>query len=329
MELGGGFTTKDLQSYFSGLGIPVPGVLAVSVDGGSNSPTGDPNGPDAEVMSDIEIVGSIAPKASIYVYFAPNTDAGFADAVSAAVHDSQHKPSVISISWGDAESNWTSQGMQALEQAFQDASLVGVTVLAASGDEGSSDGLTDGLAHVDFPASSPFALGCGGTKLTASSGDQAISSEVVWNDEPGGGATGGGVSDVYPLPSWQGKAGVPPSANPGGHVGRGVPDVCGDADPNTGYLIRADGSNFPVGGTSADAPLWSALVALINQSAAGSSKKPVGYLNPVLYGAVPASSGSFRDITSGNNGVYDAGKGWDPCTGLGSPDGAKLLQALG
>jgi kumamolisin len=320
IELGGGYTTKDLTAYFSGLGIPLPSVLSISVDGSSNSPTGDPNGSDAEVMLDIEVIGSIAPKAEIYVYFAPNTDAGFVDAVSSAVHDSQHKPSVVSISWGDAEVNWTTQGMQALNDAFQEAAMLGVTICAASGDGGSSDGVTDGLAHVDFPASSQYVLGCGGTRLVSSG--KTIKSEVAWNDQPTGGATGGGVSDVFPLPAWQSNAKVPPSANPGAHVGRGVPDVSGDAAPSTGYAIRVDGKKITIGGTSAVAPLWTGLIALINQKLG----MPAGYLNPLLYGL--PDSGELRDITSGNNGAYSTGPGWDPCTGLGSPDGTELAALL-
>jgi phospholipase C len=272
-------------------------------------------------MLDIEVIGSIAPQAKIFVYCAPTTEAGFVDAVSTAVHDSQHKPSVISISWGNAEASWTQQGMQALDQAFQDAALLGVTVCAACGDGGSSDGVTDGLAHVDFPASSQYVLGCGGTRLESSK--SIIKTEVTWNGQPAGGATGGGVSDVFPLPSWQIKAKVPPSVNPGGRIGRGVPDVSGDADPATGYQVRVDGKRIVIGGTSAVSPLWSGLLALINQRLV----KPVGYLDPLLYSKVLGSN-VLRDITSGNNGAYSAGSGWDACTGLGSPDGAKLLAAL-
>jgi kumamolisin len=329
VELGGGFKTSDLQVYFSKLGIPTPSVLSMSVDGTGNSPTGNLNGPDTEVMLDIEVIGSIAPKAQIYVYFAPNTDAGFVDAVSTAVHDSLHKPSVISISWGGAESSWTEQGIQALDQALQDAAMLGVTVAAASGDNGSSDGVNDGLAHVDFPASSQYVLGCGGTRLLEAKGGTAIKSEVVWDDGSTGGATGGGVSSVFPLPTWQNGAHVPPSANPGGRVGRGVPDVCGDADPSTGYLVRADGKQIPVGGTSAVAPLWSALVGLINQQTTDSGGKPLGFLNPLLYSQILESSGAFHDIVSGSNGAYDAAPGWDACTGLGSPDGTRLLAEIG
>jgi kumamolisin len=214
--------------------------------------------------------------------------------------------------------------MQALDQAFQDAATVGVTVLAAAGDSGSSDGVNDGLAHVDFPASSQYVLGCGGTQLTSSTVG-TISSEVVWNDQPTGGATGGGISDVYSLPSWQDKADVPPSANPGGQAGRGVPDVAGDADPSTGYTIRVDGQTITVGGTSAVAPLWGGLLARFNQKLG----KPMGFLNPQIYGLLPSPDASdFRDIVSGNNGAYKAGPGWDACSGWGSPHGAQLLPAL-
>ncbi len=326
IELGGGETPTDLSTYFSSLGIPVPKIVVIPVDDATNSPTGDPTGPDGEVMLDIEIAGGIAPGATIALYFAPNTDQGFVHAISTAVNDGQNKPSVISISWGSAESTWTAQAMDSLNEALQDASSVGVTVCCASGDGGSSDGVTDGKAHVDFPASSPFVLGCGGTRIISTA--RGNLNEVVWNDTAqGGGATGGGVSDVFSLPSWQSGAKVPPSANPGGKVGRGVPDVSGDADPSTGYAVRVDGQDQVFGGTSAVAPLWSGLVALLNQKLG----QAIGFVNPLayqkLYSASP-STDDFHDITSGNNGVYSAGVGWDPCTGLGSPDGQKILDSL-
>jgi kumamolisin len=190
IELGGGYRTADLQRYFSELRLVTPTVTVVSVDHGRNHATGDPNGPDGEVMLDIEVAGAIAPGAHIVVYFAPNTDAGFVNAVSAAVHDAKNKPSVISISWGAAESEWTVQSMTAFDQALQAAAAMGVTVCVASGDDGSRDGVEDGADHVDFPASSPHCLACGGTRLQTSGG--SITSETVWNDGPNGGATGGG-----------------------------------------------------------------------------------------------------------------------------------------
>lgn len=320
IELGGGFKPADLDAYWKQLNLSkTPAVSAVSVGNGSNAPTGDPNGPDAEVMLDIEVVGAIAPGTKIVVYFAENTDAGFLNAITTAAHDMKNKPSVISISWGGPESSWTGQAMTSIDDAFQSAGAMGITVCVACGDNGSTDGVSDGQNHVDFPASSPNALACGGTRLASTA--SAISSEVVWNDlSTNEGATGGGVSDVFALPAWQNSAGVPPSANANHRVGRGVPDVAGDADPSTGYNILVDSQTGAIGGTSAVAPLWAALVALINQG----RSKPVGFLNPFLY----QNAANLRDITSGNNGAYSAKSGWDACTGLGSPDGTKLAASL-
>jgi kumamolisin len=273
-------------------------------------------------MLDIEVAGAVAPAARLVVYFAPNTDAGFLDAISQAAMDTVNKPSILSISWGGPESSWTAQSLQSFNSALQSAAAVGVTVCIASGDNGSDDGVGDGKDHVDFPASSPYALACGGTKLTISG--SAISSEVVWNEQASNeGATGGGVSGTFPLPTYQANANVPVSKNPSGFKGRGVPDVAGDADPSTGYQVQADGQSFAVGGTSAVAPLWAGLIALFNQS----EGKSLGYLNPALY-QNGESGGAFRDITSGNNGDFKAAKGWDACTGWGSPNGAALLAAL-
>jgi kumamolisin len=324
IELGGGFVTADLDHYFSQLGLATPNVIAVSVDGGVNQPEHNPGGADGEVMLDIEVSGAVAPGAKIVVYFAPNTDQGFLDAITTAVHDSVNNPSVVSISWGSPEIRWTAQARKSFDQAFQAAAAMGVTVCAAAGDAGSADMHSsdpdfDSLDHVDFPSSDPFVLGCGGTRLETSSG--AITGESVWDDGPDS-ATGGGISDVFDVPAYQSAAGVPASANPGGRIGRGVPDVSGDASPMTGYLVRVDGIDTVIGGTSAVAPLWAGLVALLNQALG----HKVGFLNPTLYPLV--STPAFRDITSGNNGDYQARPGWDPCTGLGSPDGAALLQSL-
>jgi kumamolisin len=316
IELGGGYKTTDLRTYFSNLGVTEPKISAVSVDGGQNKPGGDADG---EVMLDIEVAGSIANGANIVVYFAPNTDQGFHDAIATAAHDPVHKPSIISISWGASEDTWTDQARNAMNAALQDAAQMGVTVTVAAGDEGSTDGAQDGKLHVDFPASCPNVLSCGGTKLVASKGK--ISSEVVWNELTANeGATGGGVSKLFSLPQYQAKAGVP--KNPENNFqGRGVPDVSGDADPQTGYMVRVDGKDLVIGGTSAVAPLWAGLVALINQQIG----KPLGFANPLFY-QLPESA--FRDITSGSDGHYKAGPNWDPCTGLGSPNGTALMAAL-
>lgn len=316
LELGGGFHPADLKTYFSGEGIPEPTVTAVSVDKGKNKPT-NPNSADGEVLLDIEVAGSVAPGAKIVVYFAPNTDQGFQDALTTAIHDATNKPSVISISWGSAESTWTSQSMTAFDSAAQDAAALGVTICAASGDNGSSDGETDGKNHVDFPASSPHILACGGTSLQSTNGE--ITSETVWNDGAQGGASGGGFSTQFTLPAFQSAAGVTPPQG----LGRGVPDVAGDADPQTGYQVLVDGQSMVIGGTSAVAPLWSGLIALLNQKLG----RPLGLLQPTLYG-LPDSTDALHDITQGTNGAFSAGPGWDPTTGLGSPDGDNLLQAL-
>lgn len=319
LELGGGYETSDITTYFNGLGITPPSVVAVSVDGGTNVPGGDPQGADGEVALDIQVAGAIAPGAKIAVYFTPNTDQGFIDAITTAVHDTTNNPKVLSISWGGPESSWSAQSRTSLDNACQSAAALGVTITVASGDNGSSDGGTGN--NVDFPASSPHVLACGGTRLAGSG--STISSEVVWNDQSGGGgATGGGVSTVFALPTWQANANVPkPSGSSGG---RGVPDVAGDASPESGYNVLIDGSQEVVGGTSAVAPLWAALITLVNQQRSNSSSTSVGFVNSQLY----ADPAALRDITSGNNGTYKAAAGWDACTGLGSPNGAAVVSTL-
>jgi kumamolisin len=321
IELGGGFRASDLSRYWQSLSLQNVKVAPVSVSGAANTPEGSPDGPDGEVVLDIEVAGGVAPGASIAVYFAPNTDQGFLGAINAAIHDTVRKPSVISISWGSAESDWTEQSLNAFNQAFHDAALLGITVIAAAGDNGSSDGAEDGLANVDFPASSPFVLACGGTRLVASA--STIKSETVWNDGEDGGATGGGVSSYFPLPAYQANAGVPVPAGGSSLKGRGVPDVAALADPETGYMTLVDGNWGVVGGTSAVAPLWAGLISLLNEKLG----KPVGYLHPALYGTVEQHK-ALHDVVSGTNGAYKAGPGWDACTGLGTPDGQAILSAL-
>jgi kumamolisin len=323
IELGGGYSAADLDSYFGSLGINVPSVTAVGIDGASNVAGRDPQGADGEVLLDIEVAGAVAPGARQVVYFAPNTDQGFVDAVTTAVH-AEPTPAAVSISWGGPENSWTAQSMTALDQAIADGVALGATVTVAAGDNGSSDGVSDGKPHTDFPASSPHALACGGTSLHADASSGVISSEAVWNDGAGGGATGGGVSVAFPLPSWQASAGVP--ASPGGGPGRGVPDVAGNADPATGYQVLIDGQRTVIGGTSAVAPLLAALTARLVQALG----EPLGLLQQSLYaGARPGeATAGIRDITAGSNGAYSAGPGWDACTGLGVPIGSALLLAL-
>jgi kumamolisin len=340
VELGGGYRPEDLQTFFQGLGLQTPTVIPVSVDGGMNSPGQDA---DDEVALDIEVIGACAPGARIVVYFTPDaTDDSFLDAITKAVHDTEYNPSVISISWGGTEGPNTQLFQQQFDQVLQAAAMLGITVCAASGDNGAANdppGQWDGEAHVNFPASSPFALACGGTRLIANGAN--ISQESVWNQHkadlnqgPYGsfGAGGGGVSETFPVPGYQSGANVPPSVNPGGKSGRGVPDVTGDGDPASGYNIYFGGQKVQEGGTSAVAPLWAALIAQINQKLSGR----VGFINPQIY-ALAANSGGFNDIVIGDNKCsyetfndvgYTAGPGWDACSGLGSPNGSALSKLL-
>jgi kumamolisin len=321
IELGGGTRAADLAAYFAGFGLQPPKLTTVSVDHALNQATGNIDSFDGEVMLDIEVAGAVAPGANLVAYFAPNTDAGFLDAITTAIHDTTNRPDIISISWGGPESEWTLQSLTAYDEAFQVAAALGITVCVASGDHGSTDGMTDGANHVDFPASSPHVLACGGTNLQARSG--MILSETVWNGGAQGGASGGGISGFFTAPAWQ--TGLAATLTAGGTIPltkRGVPDVCGDADPATGYQVRVDGTNTVIGGTSAVAPLWAALIARIN--AARKELGSVGFINPLLYDHPDA----LHHITEGNNGAYAAAAGWDACTGLGSPKGNALATLL-
>jgi kumamolisin len=311
IELGGGYEIGDIENYFRWLKIRAPEIALIPVD---NTVGARGTDDDGEVLLDIDMAGGVAPGAKIAVYMAPNSEQGFIDAVNAAVHDAANRPSVISISWGATECSCTLGFMEAMDQVMQSAAVMGVTVFCASGDDGSSDGMRDNRSHVDYPASSRFTTGCGGTRFDPTG-------EVVWNEGINN-STGGGISDVFPMPLWQDNARIPASANPGGHIGRGVPDLAGNADPYTGYLLLFRGKPVVFGGTSAVAPLYAGLTALIDQRL----DRPVGFLNPSLYAL--AYSRVFNDITSGDNGAYQAIKGWDACTGLGSLDGSNLLQAL-
>ena len=306
IELGGAFTQQDLDAYLASLHVPSAPVTVVPVMGAV--PTSDgPHGADGEVMLDVEIIAAIAPAAAIRVYFGPNTTAGFLAAINQAFQDGAQ---VISISWGAAESDWTEQAMTAYDQTFSAIVSGNCSVFAASGDRGSSDGVLDGGAHVDFPASSPHVTGCGGTRLTVdAAGTRA--DEVVWNDDPTTSAGGGGFSMMFAKPGYQ-------KTVPG--TKRGVPDVAGNGDPVTGYPVRVDGQNFVLGGTSAVSPLLSGLTLRLNQIAGRS----VGDFNAFAY----ANSAGFSDVTVGDNGNFSAAPGWDPTTGLGSPVGGKLLTAL-
>lgn len=290
IELGGGFVQSDLDSYFKGLALPVlpNSVLCVNVQGAANAP-GDPE-LDAEVYLDLCVIGSMAPGCRMLCYFAPNTEAGFANAIGQAALDGCK---AISISWGAAEMDWSSSGLSAMQAALSKASSLGIIVCAASGDSGSSDG--EAGSNVDFPASSPYVLGCGGTSLPTLN----ASNESAWSEG------GGGSSSKFSRPGWQTGTDM---------VMRAVPDVAGSADPEYGWSIVIDGQPGQiVGGTSAVAPMWAALVACL-----ASEGHAIASLEALLY----ANPSACRDITQGSNGSYRAGVGYDCCTGLGVPSAA-------
>jgi kumamolisin len=333
----GGYRIEAIRTYFNRLQIPMPSIVDNVVHGlgndpGDDSPAAEQNGDSSgEIMLDIQVAGSVAPGARIAMYFTEFTERGWVDALHTAVTDTENSPSVLSISYGNPEdangTAWTGAAIAKVNEAFQIAAAKRITVCCASGDQGSADlDAPTRQVHVDFPASSPLVLACGGTRLVSFAG--VIVSETVWNDGPdergGLAAGGGGVSKLFPLPAYQNNANVPPVGDSVHHVGRGVPDVSGLADPATPLAVmRLNGSRFNlVGGTSVTAPLWAALIARINQGI----RTQLGFINPSLYMHVGAKV--WRDITIGNNGYYRALPGWDACTGLGSPDGVRLLQAL-
>ena len=326
IELGGNYDTNDLSTYFAEAGLTKsPSVQAVSISQGVPVPYGQDVNSDTEVMLDIEVAGAMAPGATIIVYFAENTDQGFYEAVSEAAH--HPSTTAVSISWGSPEKDWTEQSMDAWSSLGQSASLLNVPIFVAAGDHGCtdeepSDTGYDGQLHVDFPGTCANGVAsCGGTSIQVAAG--AITNETVWN-EGDGWATGGGASTHFQIPSWQNGI----SADGHTHLlMRGVPDIAGDADSNTGIKIRVEGADSVSGGTSAVAPQWAALTAILSQNL----KRNAGFFIPLLY--ANGKSEATNDVTSGNNSVFGVNgftsrAGWDACTGLGSPDGAKLLSLL-
>ena len=289
ISLGGGVSPADV----SGAGED-PSLTAVKlVDGATNAYTGDPNSADAENALDEQISGFAAAKRIIYI--APNTDGGFVDAILAAVNDC----SVISVSWGSEEANWTQQAVAAMEQAFAKAVAAGISVFVASGDSGSSDG-GSGL-NVDYPAASPNVCGCGGTTITGAQ----VGQETAWADG------GGGYSKLASRPAWQS----------GSNPMRGVPDLAADADPSTGWIIYLKGE-VQFGGTSCVAPFMAGMCELLQRQ---TGKKFGNFAQTIA----PFASVACIDITQGSNGAYKAGTGWDPCTGWGAPICVAMLQPLG
>ncbi len=330
LEFGGGYKLSDVQLFCNSVHAPTPSITAIGVDGSTNNPGTDDS--TVETLLDIDVASTAAPGAKIAVYFAPWSEQGWVDVVTKAVHDTVNKPSVISISWGwpELETNgftWSQAAINAVSQTFQEAAALGITVFAASGDHGSDCGLNDHKAHVLYPGSDPYITSCGGTSISNVSG--ANFTEHTWNDNDGTWLTGGGISDVFPVPVWQNWANIPASANNPQHRGRGIPDIAGNADGASGYQLFLNGQNIgAVGGTSATAPLYAALTALIN---AGMGE-PIGYLNPNLY-ALPYAY-VYSDINDGISNArggapgYKSGPAWDACTGLGRVNGTALENAL-
>ncbi|HEV2479342.1 MAG TPA: S53 family peptidase [Puia sp.] len=334
LEFGGGYFPDDLATFCKDASVNVPTVRTVSVN---NTPTNAKDGSEGEVMLDIEVVAGACPASTIAVYFSSFDESGWVNIVDTAIHDQTSPLTVISCSWGyaeDAPGAWSSGAQSAINDSLQAATLLGITVCVAAGDDGSDDEVGDGHAHVDFPSSSPYVLAVGGTTLKESSAGKIT--ETAWKDGDGlrkdnGGSTGGGVSTIFPRPSWQTVS--IQSVNPGSIEGRVVPDVAADASANTGYWTVVDGQGGASGGTSAAAPLWASLIARLNASLG----VPVGFLSPLLYqaGANGQSLGQTgcRDITSGNNdtasiGGYSAGPGYDAVTGWGVPVGTALESGL-
>jgi kumamolisin len=322
IEMGGGYRLDDMTQYAAWLKTPVPPIVAVSVDGCTNDPDGATKMFDGEVTGDMETIAGVAPEAKMAVYFTKNSNQGFLDAVNFAVHDKVNQPSILSVSWGSVESDFSKSMLQTFNDVLQAAALLGITVCCASGDHGSSAGEPHGQ-HVSFPASSPYALACGGTSLEVTD-KNTIKSEVVWNNSTG--ASGGGFSEEFPIPDWQKSTQAAKKAKFYKKSGRAVPDVASDGDPKTGYMILVNGKYVVGAGTSAAAPLWAGLIARINEKLG----RPAGFVNPLLYQSSSdfEKAGAFHAITSGNNGAYQAGSGWNPCTGFGSPDGEKFANVM-
>src|SRR5438445_6584134 len=302
IELDGSWSMSDITAYMQFLGIhATPNITNVFVDGASLHSSDA----DLEVILDIEIICAIAPAAEIRVYFAPNTLQGFYDAFLHAYND---RCTLISCSWGAPEDAFGSSNITNYNNLFSTIVNGGTTILVASGDKGSSD--VGSGNNCDFPSSSVYSLACGGTRLTAS-GNTRIS-EVVWNDNPTSSASGGGISKYLTKGSYQSNINISNM--------RLSPEFSGNADPQSAYVVIMNGSTTNVGGTSAVAPLYTGLLALVNQSLG----RAVGFLHPVLY----AHTSMFFDVVSGNNGYYVSSVGYDNCSGLGVINGQALLSVL-
>ncbi|MGC8461812.1 MAG: S53 family peptidase [Candidatus Dormibacteria bacterium] len=327
IELGGLVTDADITAYCAKFGYPKPNIVHVSVDG--QQPQNDPGGANVEVALDVEVGLGMAPGLNIVVYDAPNTSQGVRDAIVAAMKDTVHRPMSISMSWGGAELlDWSRADMLEINHALAQASALGCTFGFSAGDGGSTDGINDGKQHADFPATSPYAIAAGGVRAVLNRVTGAIQSIAAWGGTAQqmqtNGGTGGGVSEVFPVPSYQSDHGIHPvSANPPHKPGRGEPDASGVADPQTGLAVISDGTYEGVGGTSASAPEIMTGIAVLSALQNG---KGFGLINKDLYAL---GQKGFTDVTSGTNGAYSAGPGWDLTTGWGFPDFQTIAKAVG
>lgn len=314
IALGGGFRPSDLSAFFTAAKLPRPRVTAVGVAGARN----DASNPSGEVTGDIQLAGGLAPGARIAVYIAPNTEHGFVEAVSHAVHDRRRAPSVITISWGRNEMHWVRSTLRQFDEVLAEAAVLGVSVCCSSGDAGALADPLDRRPHVCFPGSSAYAIACGGTSLAPVRG--GARRERPWANRRG--ASGGGVSALIARPPWQAGVVAPGTT---GRARRLVPDVAANADPNSGYRVCFRGTWVTGAGTSAAAPLWAALIARINQIAAADGRR-AGLITPRLYAGYRAlvADGAIRPIASRPR----QRPGWNRHTGLGVPHGSTLAAAL-
>jgi kumamolisin len=324
IEPAGGYNAEDLRKACEAMAIPVPTMIDVDVGTGRNRP-GTNARADMEVALDIQVVAGVAPGASIAVYFTELSEAGLVAGVSRAVHGAE-RPSVIIITWGEPETFWPDESRLGLDPVLQDAVRLGITVVATAGDDLARERMSGDKVYVNYPASSPYVLGCGGTRITLDPARNAIVDEVVWNDA-GVRGTGGGISEEYVVPAFQTGAHLPNSLNDQ-KPGRGVPDVAAAAAPVNGYRVFVNGAEIVASGTSAVAPLWGAFIALLNAERG----QTLGFVNDRLYQMPkllkPIVSGNNIDAESGLGYTAGPGPGWNACTGLGSPDGAAIIAAL-
>lgn len=320
IALGGGYLPSDVHMATLGTGRPAPLIVDFPVDGIYNN-FGGGDVVDEEIALDLQILAALVPAARIVVYFAKNSISSLTAAVRAATSDAVNCPSVLSISWGSAEKFWSDSNRQALDDTLRQASASNITVLAACGDLLATAGITDGAAHVLFPASSKYVLACGGTQVTLGDKPGVLGNETVWNEGMVGG--GGGISEFVSIPRYQIAANLPKSVNDGG-IRRGVPDVSAAAGSVPGYRVIVAGRSIVKQGTSAAAPLWASLIVEANRRRG----RRLGLVHAFLY-SMPSL---FRQIIHGSNRLdgigYDAGPGWNACTGLGAPRGAEIVDAL-